>query len=205
MGRKATKMDEKSVAEREAARERRAQRKLQKEQEEIAAAKAEAKRQRAAARKKAKQEAEAKRQRAAANELSDAWNKKQSPTELNDQGEIEFTVTLKSEVYIPLLRFLKERGLSGKEFIQLCLRSMLNKGGFYTLQDQLRFGKYYGERLETVIRADPEYIDWCSTNLKNFNMDNKAFDLLGALRPDLLREYQKDRGEPLGGYDGCSD
>jgi hypothetical protein len=42
------------------------------------------------------------------------------------------------------------------------------------LSDRLRFGKYEGELLSTVIRKDPSYILWCMDSLDDFTLDWEA-------------------------------
>lgn len=69
-------------------------------------------------------------------------------------------------IYIPKRLFdqasarLSERELDLDDYICLTLRLMLKNKTVLRLADQMPFGKYAGETVETVCRADPAYVIW---------------------------------------------
>jgi hypothetical protein len=63
----------------------------------------------------------------------------------------------------------------------VALRGALQKNGYVPLTAELPFGKYRGETLETVVRADPDYVRWLLTNSKNFTTDEAAIELLEVI------------------------
>lgn len=44
----------------------------------------------------------------------------------------------------------------------------------FGLTDILNFGKYRGRCLQTIIREDPQYIDWARNNISYFELDDEA-------------------------------
>ncbi len=46
----------------------------------------------------------------------------------------------------------------------------------YSLQDILTFGKYRGKTLRHVLTQDANYIKWCLDNIRNFSMDESAWN-----------------------------
>jgi hypothetical protein len=48
----------------------------------------------------------------------------------------------------------------------------------FTLKDTLTFGKHKDRNLKDVIDDDPQYIDWCFSNIEWFDLDAIAIDYL---------------------------
>jgi len=88
------------------------------------------------------------------------------------------TVELPSKMVDDIHDALKERGIDLGSYIRMGLRNLAGKVSFYKLGDQLQFGKYRGETLETVIRCDPGYASWAAKNMEKFVMEEAALDLL---------------------------
>lgn len=82
-----------------------------------------------------------------------------------------------------LLAMCEERGLTPDALVAFWLRTARSPKASrpYSLTDTLRFGRFQGSRLEVVIRAEPDYITWCLTNLENFTMTPPAQALWSAL------------------------
>lgn len=81
-----------------------------------------------------------------------------------------------------------QRGLTAEELIAFWVRTAKapSKSKPYGLTDTLRFGRLFGMKVETVIRAEPSYIAWCKENLEHF-----------TLAPDaekLFKQIQKGAG-----------
>lgn len=69
---------------------------------------------------------------------------------------------------------MKERGTTIETYIRLQLRAMTVDKSMLKLADKMNFGKYYGELVEDVVRANPSYIRWLvceSTNGCRFDSD----------------------------------
>lgn len=67
-----------------------------------------------------------------------------------------------------------------------------NRKQLFSPETQLRFGKYSGKELASVIELDPDYILWCLENIPWFALDSSADDLLQA-RQDPRRPADRDR------------
>ena len=79
--------------------------------------------------------------------------------------EILTNVTLKIRVKRSLVEklepILKDRGLSLDQAVSLYLRAMVNgseRCRSLRLADEMPFGKYRGETVETIVRGDPGYM-----------------------------------------------
>lgn len=46
----------------------------------------------------------------------------------------------------------------------------------YELTDSLRFGKYRGYALQTILLQAPKYILWCVKNIDGFRMSSRAWE-----------------------------
>lgn len=56
---------------------------------------------------------------------------------------------------------------------------MIQPPTVYKLSDKISFGKYgpgHGQHrtIRWIIRNDPQYLDWCLTEIKGFELDNEA-------------------------------
>lgn len=47
-----------------------------------------------------------------------------------------------------------------------------------TMNDRLPFGKYQGKLVSTVIREDPDYLDWWDNEVGGWPLDEDALDEL---------------------------
>ncbi len=50
---------------------------------------------------------------------------------------------------------------------------VINMLGFKDSKYVFTFGKYKGQRITEVIDNNPEYIEWCIREVKNFKLDEK--------------------------------
>lgn len=44
--------------------------------------------------------------------------------------------------------------------------------------ETFNFGKYKGQKIDDVIKVNPEYVDWAQKNVKWFELDDKQKDFL---------------------------
>lgn len=75
----------------------------------------------------------------------------------------------------------EDRGLTSEQMFRVMLRSFTRRKVFFTLQDELNFGKYNGLNVEEVIRADPRYVNWLLRESNWFRLAPGAQGLLEEL------------------------
>ncbi len=91
-------------------------------------------------------------------------------------------VNLPDKLYADLESILIERNLSFEEVVRLYCRSMVTTNArsmALTLGAEMPFGKFKGEPIDVVIRADPGYVGWMLANNERF-----------LLAPDALQLYE---------------
>lgn len=66
-----------------------------------------------------------------------------------------------------------------------------------SLESKLNFGKHRGETVESVLRFDPTYLDWCLDNVDGFaeRMDDELVD-------DVRLAADEERQRDLESRDG---
>jgi hypothetical protein len=57
-------------------------------------------------------------------------------------------------------KLCEERDISIEDYISVFLRSIIRAKLILKLDDDLPFGKYVGEKVETICKIDPSYISW---------------------------------------------
>lgn len=80
--------------------------------------------------------------------------------------------------------FLLARGLTLDQAVGLYLRAMINtsaKSRALRLADNMPFGKYQGERVETILRVQPDYIAYLVVNSTNTRWDPEVLRVLEEL------------------------
>lgn len=77
------------------------------------------------------------------------------------------TISLETKLYNTLKVKFAERGTDLETFIRLQLRAVSKTTLILKLKDDLPFGKYAGEKIEDIVRADPSYMNWVITTNKN--------------------------------------
>ena len=90
-------------------------------------------------------------------------------------------LVLDKELVAAVKEILKPRKLSINEVCSLYLRALVSSNKRlipYALTDKMRFGKYEGELLEVIIRAEPKYVYWLIANSDNFKLQPEAHELL---------------------------
>jgi len=104
---------------------------------------------------------------------------------MNDNKRDEDTrllsVRLPEQLMNNLDAVLTSRGITATDLVRIAVKAVLRQTKYYDLQDPLQFGRYYGETLETVARANPSYVDWCLRNIEGFCVSEAALDLLRSL------------------------
>lgn len=79
---------------------------------------------------------------------------------------------------------LAARELTIDKVIRLYLRSLVTtskRTGAIGLADEMPIGKFKGEPLETVIRAEPKYVEWLLGKVETFRVTPDALDLIDEL------------------------
>lgn len=77
------------------------------------------------------------------------------------------TIKLDSALKKSVIALMKERGTTIETYVRLQLRAMTGDKAMLCLSDKMNFGKYYGEPVEDVVRANPGYIRWIITKAEN--------------------------------------
>lgn len=80
--------------------------------------------------------------------------------------------------------YLKQRSLTIDQAVGLYLRAMINtseRSRSLRLGDIMPFGKYAGERVEVILRAEPGYISWLIANNESIRWDPEVLLLLEQL------------------------
>lgn len=83
-----------------------------------------------------------------------------NPTVRKCKRNTTLKLVIPTTEYEALTEKLSARGSSLMDYVQLSLRALGNSPRTLDLNDIIDFGKYKGAVLETVIRADPSYIQW---------------------------------------------
>ena len=71
-----------------------------------------------------------------------------------------------------------KRGTNLETFVRLHLRAMTRYKSILTLKDTMSFGKYYGERVEDVVRTNPAYMVWLLAQEGATKFDTDVLELL---------------------------
>ena len=80
---------------------------------------------------------------------------------------------------------LAERGTTMEQWLKLQLKSLIKHRRVYNIREKLTFGKYEGEIVEDVIRADPSYMSWCLRTIAGFALSFDGLELLSTMDVDL--------------------
>lgn len=78
---------------------------------------------------------------------------------------------------------LNARGTTLETFVRLHLRAMTRYKRILSLSDTMIFGKYYGERVEDVVRANPGYMVWLLAQDGATKFDTDVLELLEKTAP----------------------
>jgi hypothetical protein len=77
---------------------------------------------------------------------------------------------------------LEQRGTNIETYIRLQLRAFRHAGKILGLNDRLNFGKFSGELVEDVCRAEPGYVEWLIANSTSARFHQDVLSLLEELR-----------------------
>lgn len=96
------------------------------------------------------------------------------------------TRTLKVKIPEDLARdldhILGEQKLTLDEVATIYLRAMVNTSKSRRtlgLDDVVQFGRHKGTPLGLLIRAEPDYVQYCLANVRSFSISPEAMELLG--------------------------
>jgi hypothetical protein len=98
-------------------------------------------------------------------------------------AKVQLKVNVDRSLLERLEPVLRERGLTLDRAVGLYLRGMINTSGSakaLRLKDDMPFGKYQGEKVETILRGQPDYIRFI-IDLGRTRFDPEVFELLEAL------------------------
>jgi len=109
-------------------------------------------------------------------------------------------VNLPDKLYAELEGILVERNLSFEEVVRLYCRSMVTTNArtmALQLGSEMPFGKFKGEPIDVVIRADPGYVGWMLANNERFILAPEALQLYEfVIAPKEPTVEKKTRGRP---------
>ena len=95
----------------------------------------------------------------------------------------QLIASIPAELAEDLEDLLEIRGSTFSDFVRIAAKNYLRMPLEFTLTTKLTFGKYGGERLEAVMRHDPDYIRRCQNGMQAFRMDEESERLLDQLDP----------------------
>lgn len=73
-------------------------------------------------------------------------------------------IEIDERLYDLLVEKLSVRGGDLGDYIEMHLRSLARQKIVLHLKDKMNFGKYYGEKVEDLVRMDPGYMAWALTS-----------------------------------------
>lgn len=97
---------------------------------------------------------------------------------------VKVCVELPRSLWTKLQPVLAERGLTLDDMVRVYGRSLVtgrNRARCLELGSTMPFGKYQGEILEVLIRAEPGYIQWLTANMDTFHMSVEAYAMLDSV------------------------
>lgn len=104
---------------------------------------------------------------------------KDPPKETDDT--VESAIRLPKELQEDILKICSTRNISFIDYTRIALRGAVKTNRVYGPDDELKFGRFYGEQLQHVMKADPSYIVWCRDNIASFGLTKEAEEMLESL------------------------
>lgn len=87
-------------------------------------------------------------------------------------------ITLPISILNKLCEQASKRELDVSDYVRIALKALSRKSRYFAMGDELTFGKYANEILDTIIQTDPTYIVWCIRNIEGFLISDEAECLL---------------------------
>jgi antitoxin component of RelBE/YafQ-DinJ toxin-antitoxin module len=103
---------------------------------------------------------------------------------MNMPAQAELKVKLPLKLANDVEEILFKRGLTMDEVVRLYLRSLVTaskRNRALRLDSIIEFGKYNGETVETIVRADPSYVNWLVSTSTKIKFDPEVLELLERL------------------------
>ena len=97
-------------------------------------------------------------------------------------GVTGIVLRLETKLVNDINAVLSQRGTDIETYIRLQLRAFRHAGKILGLSDRLNFGKFSGELVEDVCRAEPGYIEWIVANSSSARFHDDVLKLLEDLR-----------------------
>lgn len=72
----------------------------------------------------------------------------------------------------------KKRGTTADVIVRMSLMSTLSQQKVVEIDSVLQFGKYTGQLMADVVKADPGYVRWCVDNLNHVEFSDEVRDAL---------------------------
>lgn len=95
---------------------------------------------------------------------------------------VTITVEVSREVFDFAQRELKITGAKVEDYICMKLRALATaRDCVFDIHDKMPFGKYRGEIIDTVMRVDPQYLNWLNTVSERFFLKPNAEQLLAVV------------------------
>lgn len=98
-------------------------------------------------------------------------------------------VQLPERIAMEAEKLLQSRGSCLANFLILQIMTFHRMNTIMRLEDQINFGKYIGAKVETVIRADPQYMIWVITQSNcrtRFHME--VIDLVTQMAAEIVAD-----------------
>lgn len=100
-----------------------------------------------------------------------------------DETEVELTVRIPRSLYDQVVEKLNYNGSDLESFVRMSMRGLCRFHKPFDLGDKITFGKYRDEVIETIIRNDADYIEYCIREVQGFRLTEAAVELLQEVEP----------------------
>mgnify|MGYP001545676162 FL=1 len=94
---------------------------------------------------------------------------------------VSLKINLPQKLAVSIEEVLLLKGLSLDEAVRLYLRAMVTsseRSKALTLEAEMPVGKYKGEEVEVIARADPAYILWLMENSRSIKFDPLVLQMI---------------------------
>lgn len=102
------------------------------------------------------------------------------------------TVELSVDLFLRLSKFAASRGLDVESLIRVATTAIMRANRYYDIDTVVTFGKFSGEKMETIVRLDPGYVSWCAEHISGFCLSEDCSVLLDEM---LIKVKNKEPGE----------
>lgn len=103
-------------------------------------------------------------------------------------GKVYLKVEVPQKLALEVEQLLLTKGLSLDDTVRLYLRAMVTsseRNKALGLDSEMPFGKYKGELIEVVLRAEPNYVSSLVSNGKSIKFQPEVLELLKEIQSKL--------------------